>query len=110
MRSSAVPDGRSFAALRARVEELAASIGAGERAVPAWGHREDSRTFVLAQDGEFRYGLYERGSDFELCTTRDPDELLYRVMRDIAAAQSTAWELAHRVPGQDVRIVMFQRR
>jgi len=103
-------DLRLLEVLQAQVLRLGQAIGADPERGPTWGRRQDGRPFVEAQDGELRFAHFERGNVFEICTTRDPDELLYQVMAGIVSAMSIEWELAHRVEAQDVRVVIFERR
>jgi hypothetical protein len=56
------------------------------------------------------WAVRERGRELERRETRAADELLSWVFDAVTASMASAWELAHRRPGEDVRVRMYAKR
>lgn len=69
----------------------------------------DGSPHVELDNGRYHYLVTERGLERTRQTTADPDELLYWMVGDAAFGMAVSYELAHRIPGQDVRRVLFAR-
>lgn len=69
----------------------------------------DGSPHVELENGRYHYLVTERGLELARQTTADPDELLYWMVGDTAFGMAVSYELAHRIPGQDVRRILFAR-
>jgi hypothetical protein len=58
----------------------------------------------------YHYIVVERGNELERMSTASINELLYRASCDMTFSAAVDYELRHRVRGQDVRRVMFDRQ
>jgi hypothetical protein len=93
------------------VRRLAARIGAPDRELPTFGHSEDgARPHVEVTARGLHYVVVERGEELQRLTTRDVDELLWHVFKDVTFSLAGRFELAHRVPGQDTRRARFAKQ
>ncbi len=61
-------------------------------------------------DDTYHYVVTERGSEFERRKTKDPDELLYWLLYDVAFDMACQYEVEHRIEGQDFRRLMFEKK
>lgn len=85
-------------------------LGADRNVMPSFGGSEQSgRPHIEEVDGHLDYVIAERGTEFSRVTTHDLDDLLYRAFKDITFGLAMRWELAHRVEGQDIRILLFTK-
>ncbi len=97
--------------IEARVNELAAKIGAPLNVLPTFGYSQHTGCPHIEVDSKgYHYVIAERGQEFDRHTTSDLDELLYRVFADVTFELSARFELAHRVENQDHRRIMFQHQ
>ncbi|MDR6644564.1 MULTISPECIES: Imm63 family immunity protein [Luteibacter] len=70
----------------------------------------DGTPYVELSSGSYNYVSSERGvENFRLSYTSS-DELVYRIMDRVVSQMALAFELDHRVQGQDWRRVYFSRR
>jgi hypothetical protein len=76
------------------------------RAHPA----HDGAPHVEVSGGLYHYVVTERGAELERRTTRDADQLMFWLLADVAFNLACEFELAHRVPGQDFRRVLFAKQ
>lgn len=101
----------SLANLHAEIERLAAVTGAPAGLLPSSGTtRDHGHPHVEVDARGYHYVVVERGEELERFTTHSPDEFYFRVFRDVTFAQACAFELRHRIAGQDSRRVMFERQ
>lgn len=56
---------------------------------------------------QYYYVTTERGIEFERRQTQDLDEILYWLIADLTFAMAVRYELNHRRPDQDFRILLF---
>lgn len=97
--------------LKRIIDQMAGRIGAPESRLPTYGSTEDgARPHLEADDQQYHYVVVERGQELERRSTRDLDELLETVFLDVTSGLGFAYELAHRVEGQDCRRIGFQRQ
>ncbi|HEX5838149.1 MAG TPA: Imm63 family immunity protein [Anaerolineales bacterium] len=94
--------------IESRVKKLAEVIEAPVETLPTFGHSEQSgRPHIEVDSNGYHYVIAERGQELERHTTPDIDELLYYTLRWITFGLAVKYELDHRIPGQDVRRVLF---
>lgn len=94
--------------IESRVKNLTAVIDAPVETLPTFGHSEQSgRPHIEVDSNGYHYVIVERGQELERHTTPDIDELLYYTFRWITFGLAVKHELHHRIPGQDVRRVLF---
>ena len=94
--------------IESRVKKLAAVIGAPAETLPTFGRSEQSgRPHIEVDSRGYHYIIAERGQELERHATSDIDELFYTIFRWITFELAVKHELAHRIPGQDVRRVLF---
>jgi len=91
--------------VRAQAKNLADRLGI--RNLIVYGTpRGDGSPHVEVSDAYY-FVVQERGIELERRRTSDLDELLYWIFDTVTFAASSAFELRHRVPGQDVRRALF---
>ena len=100
----------SLESVRARVEALAARIGAPANLLPTWGRTEDFARPHVEVDDRYHFVVVERGEELERISTRDLGELLYQVFQSVTFTLAWDHELAHRRPGPDPRRLAFRRQ
>ena len=96
-------------AVRARIAELSARIGAPENYGPTYGRSEDFARPHIEVDRAYHYVVVERGLELERRSTDDLDALLYWALHDITWQMASDWELANRREGEDSRRQLFAR-
>jgi hypothetical protein len=102
---------KSLQDIETEVAALAARIDAPAPWLPTCGRSEDgARPHIEVHGGAYHYVIVERGGELERFTTPDDRELLYRVFRDLTHAVAFAYEMQHRVPGQDCRRLAFAKQ
>lgn len=95
--------------VQAKVNELAAKIGAPSNVLPTFRYSEHTgRPHVEVDMRGYHYVIAERGQEFKRHTTSNLDELLYKIFASITFEMSAKFELTHRVENQDHRRIMFQ--
>lgn len=91
--------------------DLAGVIGASSKLLPTFGRSEDlARPHIEEHHGSFAWVVVERGQELDRKATSDRDELLYWIFADVTFTMAGDRELAHRVPGQDSRVLLFTRQ
>lgn len=94
--------------IESRVKKQAAVIGAPAETLPTFGRSEQSgRPHIEVDSNGYHYVIAERGQELERHTTPDIDELLYLIFQWITFELAIKYELHHRIPGRDVRRVLF---
>ncbi len=72
--------------------------------------RIDGTPFISIIDEEYHYISMERGQILSEKTTKDINELLYWIMKDIIWQEASYFELKNRKPNQDVRRLFFAKQ
>jgi hypothetical protein len=102
---------KSLSEIEALVAELAARIDAPASALPTYGRTEDgARPHVAVHGGAYHYVIVERGIEQDHRRTPALDELLYWIFADVTHQLAFAYELHHRVAGQDCRRLAFAKQ
>jgi hypothetical protein len=96
-------------AIFARLERLAAKIGAPREHLPHVRGDPEIQIDVEVNDGNYTWVLTERGKERARRLTRDPDDVLYWLIGDTAFTMACDYELAHRIEGQDFRRILFAK-
>jgi hypothetical protein len=97
--------------IKARVDQLAKTIGAPQNILPTYGYSEhNARPHIEVDSRGYHYVIAERGEEFERHTTSDINELLYMIFANVTFELSTKFELAHRIENQDSRRIIFQHQ
>lgn len=97
--------------IKSRVKKLAEVIAAPADTFPTFGRSEQSgRPHIEVDSGGYHYIIAERGQELEHHTHSDIDELLYLIFQWITFELAIKYELDHRINGQDVRRVLFERQ
>ena len=93
-----------------RIHKMGRTVGAHEDLVEVNANGGDSENLrrVEVRGDEYHYVLMDRDQEVERFVTRDEDELLYRVFKQITFSMGGAFELAHRRDGADPRRAIFQ--
>ncbi len=101
----------SLCEIEEEVNRLAATIGASENDLPDFDGKflADLRPNVRVDAAGYHYIISERGQEFSHVITRDADELLYLIFKDVVFTVATRYELAHHVAGQDSRRIWFAK-
>ncbi|MHA3774771.1 Imm63 family immunity protein [Verrucomicrobiota bacterium sgz303538] len=102
---------KSLPEIEAEVNRLAQKIGASGCILPTFGQTQDgARPHVEVDSRGYHYVVIERGQELRRDITRNLDELLYQVFESITFNVACDYELAHRIPGQDSRRLLFARQ
>jgi len=100
-----------FSDVRRHVQSLAQVIDAPDDLLPTFGRSEQNGRPHIEIDGEsYHYVLAERGQEYERYSTSSLDDLMYRVLRDIAFSMSASLARPQRKPGEDFRREMFKQQ
>jgi hypothetical protein len=99
-------------AVRERIHELAAVIGAPRQCLPTYGRSEQSGKphIEVTTDGRMHWVVCERGSEYERRTTLKRDELLYWTFQAVTHEMASKYEVQHRIPSEDFRKQMFTKQ
>jgi hypothetical protein len=71
--------------------------------------RHDGSPHVEIEGGVYHHIVTERGLELERETFDDKDDLLYRLVSDMAFWMAVEYEMKNRVQGQDARRIMFAK-
>jgi hypothetical protein len=97
--------------IKARVDELAKKINAPSDILPTYGgSRGDRHPNIEIGSQGYYYLAIERDVVCDRLITQDIDELLFKIFVDVTFSISLSYELAHRIPNQDCRRIMFQHQ
>jgi hypothetical protein len=97
--------------IKSRVKKLAEVIDAPAETLPTFGRSEQSgRPHIEVDSRGYHYVIGERGQELERHTASDIDELLYLIFQWITFELAIRYELDHRIHGQDVRRILFERQ
>ena len=87
---------------------LAAIIEAPAECLPNYQSSDgDARPHIEVHGSSLSWVVQERGSEFERRTTSEREELLYWTFVGVTGCMAGDWELQHRVPYTEPRILMF---
>ena len=100
---------KSLSEIKTEVDRQARLIGAmGHRVLPTYGQTQDgARPHIEVDSRGYHFVVVERGQEQERFTTRDLDDLLFRIFQSVTHELAFAYELAHRVETQDCRRLAF---
>lgn len=103
---------KSLIEIQAEVDKRAALVGAVDHpSLPTYGQTEDfARPHIEVDSRGYHLVIVERGQEQSRFTTRDLDELLYRVFEGLTSELAFGHELKHRVEGTDSRRAAFKRQ
>lgn len=102
---------RTLAEIEAAVTEVAGLIRPREYYLPIYGRSEDfARPHIETSARNMSYVIVERGTELQRRATTDLDTLLYWLFRDITFSMAVDYEVAHRIEGQDLRVLLFQHQ
>lgn len=108
------PDVVSFPPLHALEQVVlayASRIGVPANDLPTFGSsRDGGYPHIEHTAGAFHFAVVERGQELERRVTRDADEILYWVFESATFSMACSYELKHRVPEEDCRILMFEKQ
>lgn len=96
--------------IEARIDQLSARLGATEQQLPLISRDGYEGFFVREEGGEYLLCYSERGRIDIRCRTSSLDELLYHFFESVTASMAFAYELKHRIPGQDSRRLAFEQQ
>jgi len=98
--------------IEAEVDRRAALIGAsGHDSLPTYGPTQDFACPHIEVDSRgYHFVVVERGQEQSRFTTRDLDELLYKIFQCVTLSLACAYELANRIESQDFRRLLFQQQ
>jgi len=99
----------SLATLQTWIEAIAEHIQAPTHLLPTYGRSEDfARPHLEVNAAGLHFVVVERGQEQMRRTTQELDELLYWVFEGVTSSMAWDYELQHRIPNQDHRILSFQ--
>jgi len=103
---------KSLIEIQAEVDKRAALVGAADHgSLPTYGQTEDfARPHVEVDSRGYHLVIVERGQEQSRFTTRDLEELLYRIFEGLTSELAFVHELKHRVEGTDSRRTAFKRQ
>ena len=106
-----VMNGLTLDRIRMEVAKRAARIGAPSQLLPTYGFSdENARPHVEVSGATYHYVVSERGEMLTAKQTHYLDELLYWIFEGVTFQMGLAWELAHRIEGQDPRRLVFAKQ
>lgn len=101
----------TLGAIKERVEQLAARIGAPAAILPTYGKSEDmARPHIEVSGSAMAWVVVERGKEWERKTTPELDELLYWIFEDVTHEMACRFTTRHRKEGQDFRHLLFTKQ
>ncbi|CAJ0822247.1 Imm63 family immunity protein [Ralstonia flaminis] len=102
---------KTLAEIEVEVARLAERVAAPSNAYPTFGSTADfAHPHIEVGAGQYHYVVVERGAEVLRKSTSDLHELLYWVFDGVTFSMACAYELVHRVPGQDFRRLMFSKQ
>lgn len=100
----------SLATIRKRVKELAKLVNAPKELTRVAGSPDwMGGMYVEVDDKGYHYVNSERGKEYERHTTKDIQELLYWLLKDITSQIASDHELSNRIPYADSRRLWFKK-
>jgi hypothetical protein len=97
--------------LRKSVQRVAAIISAPSDLLPTYGASRDfGHPHIEVDQNGYHYIVVERGQEIERWSTQNPNELLFWVFDSATFSMAVAYELIHRMEGQDCRRIIFEKK
>jgi hypothetical protein len=97
--------------IRELVNKTANKIKAPESYLPTLGINEDyARPEVRVNKSGYHYVVIERGQEIKHQITKNLDELVYWIFKDITFEMACDYEVRNRVNGQDFRRLLFNKQ
>jgi len=94
--------------IEGKVNELAQKIGAPQNILPTYGYSEQiARPHVEVDSWAYYYVVAQSGQEVSRYTTRDVDQLLYKIFVDVTFGLAIAYAEKNRLENQDIRRVAF---
>ena len=102
----------SYEAVQAEYHRISLGWEGSSHRLPIGTSRTDDGSYHLecASDGKLSLVSTERGSEINRHETYSLEELMYWLFRDQAFAYAIDYELAHRHPTNDFRVILFARQ
>ncbi len=101
---------KTLSEIKAEVDRLAKIIEAGPDLNLTYGHREDEVPNVEVDERGYHLVVIERGQVQSWFITRDLDDLLYHIFKNVTSGVAMGYELVHRIETQDGRRLAFPKR
>lgn len=92
---------KTLSEIKAEVDRLAKIIEAGPDLNLTYGHREDEVPNVEVDERGYHLVVIERGQVQSWFITRDLDDLLYHIFKNVTSGVAMGYELVHRIETQD---------
>lgn len=100
----------SLPTIRKKVKKLAKIVNAPLELTKVSGSPDwMGGMYVEVDSSGYHYINYERGMEYERCTTKDFQELLYWILKDITYDIASNYELLNREPNVDLRRLLFRK-
>jgi hypothetical protein len=97
--------------IRELINKTANKINAPESYLPTFGINEDfARPEVRVDKRGYHYVIIERGQEIKHQITKNLDELLYWIFKDITFEMACDFEVRNRINGQDFRRLLFNKQ
>ncbi len=101
----------TLAAVEIIVKALGKQLGAPNHLLPSFGVNYDAAQPEVRVDAKgYHFVVMERGQELQHKVFQQLEELLFEVFSTVTFSMALAYELQHRVKGQDFRIIMFARQ
>ncbi len=97
--------------IEVKVNELAQKIGAPQNILPTYGYSEQiARPHVEVSPWAYQYVVAQSGQEVSRFTTRDIDQLLYKIFADVTFGLAITYAEKNHIENQDIRRSAFQRQ
>jgi hypothetical protein len=97
--------------IRELANKAANKINAPGSCLPTFGINEDyARPEVRVNKSGYHYVIVERGQEIKHQITKNLDELLYWIFKDITFEMACDYEVRNRTSGQDFRRLLFNKQ
>ena len=97
--------------IEVKVNELAQKIGAPQNILPTYGYSEQTaRSHVEVDSRAYSYVVAQSGQEVSRYTTRDIDQLLYKIFADVTFGFSVRYAEENLIENEDIRRLAFQRQ
>jgi hypothetical protein len=94
--------------IEVKVNELAQKIGAPQNILPTYGYSEQTaRPHVEVSPRAYHYVVAQSGQEVSHYTTRDIDQLLYKIFVDVTFGLAISNAEKNRIENQDIRRSAF---
>jgi hypothetical protein len=101
----------TLTALATIVSSFGEMLGAPADLLPTFGCNKDfARPEVQVHYADYHFIIVERGQELQRSTTSQLEQVLFWIFEAVTFSMAGEYELAHRIEGQDFRIVLFSRQ